>query len=194
MELRRPKKHLAESILLLSVSLTTQLLGSTPLAAATGAAPAVSSTPAASPGRDVGGSRSGGTIPLSAFYLLAHPDPAVRASSEDLVFHNWHMSSMPMVLEVARFAGRTKALLVRVEEATGQRFAGNLDRALRYMWKQEYEFHPGYAEFKKQLYQQLDPRFASYFEGVAQGARIRLDEIRWVGSGETGFHRWITRR
>ncbi len=126
-------------------------------------------------------------IPLSIFFALADSDPNLHDLSADLIFENWQASSMPMVLEIARFSGRTREILARLEKVTEQRFEGDYDRALRFMWSQEIPVHPQYAEFKKRLYERIDPRFAAYFEGAAEGTRIRLNEIRWGGVRRDGI-------
>ena len=126
-------------------------------------------------------------VPLATFFALADPDPSLRKESEDRIFGDWESSSLPMVLEVAMFSGRERQLLDRLEAATGERFDGELDSALRYLWSLDFQAHPKYAEFKKILYQQIDPRFAAYFEGAEKGARIRLDEIRWGGVRRDGI-------
>jgi len=77
--------------------------------------------------------------------------------------------------------------LVRfLERQTGQRFADDLDRWHRWLGSLPYEPHPAYAEFKRGVYGQLDPRFRDFFaEGVE--SRVRLDQIDWAGVGVDGI-------
>ena len=100
----------------------------------------------------------------------------------------WDVSYVPMLLEVSRFLpdfprARVMGLL---EAKTGQSFERDFDRWLQWSWEQEFEPHPGYANFKSSLYRGIDPRFAEYFQET-DNATIRLDEIRWGGVRRDGI-------
>lgn len=144
---------------------------------------------------------SGEPLEIETFFHLAAADDAVSGLAESVIFENWHPSSTAMVLEVTRFSGRVSHLLGRLEQVTGERFHGDLDRAWKYLWRQDYAPHKDYARFKARLYRELDPRFAAYFQPAnasdagstqpespsALPATIRLDEIRWGGVQRDGI-------
>lgn len=101
---------------------------------------------------------------------------------------NWDASYVPMLLEVARFTPRRERAKVMslIESKTGQQFGNDFDKWLQWNWKQSFEPHPGYGNFKAALYRRIDPRFAEYFVDTAN-ATIRLDEIRWGGVRRDGI-------
>jgi len=101
---------------------------------------------------------------------------------------HWNINYVPMMLNVARFLrGPERAEIMGLLEAkTGKRFGADFDRWLQWSWAQEFEPHPGYAEFQGRLYRNIDPRFAEYFAEVKDPI-IRLDEIRWGGVRRDGI-------
>ena len=73
-----------------------------------------------------------------------------------------------------------RRLMRFLEEQTGQRFRGEVERLQHWIWEQPYDSHPDYALFKGEWYAAIDTRFRDFFpRGVA--ATIRLDEIDWGG-------------
>ncbi len=73
-----------------------------------------------------------------------------------------------------------RRLMRFVEQQTGQRFRGEVDRLQHWIWEQPYDPHPDYALFKGEWYAAIDTRFRSFFpRSVA--TTIRLDEIDWGG-------------
>ena len=101
---------------------------------------------------------------------------------------NWDDSYVPMILEVVRFMRPQQRLqfFSLMESKTGQELGLDFDRWMQWNWKQDYKPHPEYAVFKSQLYSVVDPRFAEYF-AEPEGAKIRLDEIRWGGVRRDGI-------
>jgi len=101
---------------------------------------------------------------------------------------NWDVSYVPMVLETIKFLpGRLRAELVGVlGSKTGKNFGNDFDAWYQWIWKQKYQPHPQYSQFKASLYQRIDQRFAEYFQET-DGAKIRLDEIRWGGVVRDGI-------
>ncbi len=73
-----------------------------------------------------------------------------------------------------------RRLMRFVEQQTGQRFGGEVDRLQHWIWEQPYDPHPDYALFKGEWYAAVDTRFRSFFPRNVT-ATIRLDEIDWGG-------------
>lgn len=57
----------------------------------------------------------------------------------------------------------------------------------QWLWGQDIEAPKGYANFKADLYRNIDNKFDKYFRGRQDSARIRLDEIRWGGVVQDGI-------
>ena len=126
-------------------------------------------------------------LAVETFFDLFSKDRDVYGDARDRIFASWRLGYLPMVLETARFGSHTAELLKGVERVTGQRFRGDMDRALEWMWAQDYSAHPEYARFKATLYGNIDPRFVAYFDDETETARIRLDEVRWGGVARDGI-------
>lgn len=101
----------------------------------------------------------------------------------------WSDASFALALETLRFSQRAEQreplLNVLRREYPGV-FTIGLDGWYRHLWSLEYEPHPRYATFKKELYRAIDPAFARYFD-PEHPTRIRLDEIRWGGVRQDGI-------
>ena len=122
------------------------------------------------------------------FLALLSRNPQQLANSIAAADANWDMSYVPMLLEVSRFLPETQRASVMhlVERKTGQKFGRDSDKWLQWSWKQKFDPHPGYANFKSILYQQMDSRFPEYFRDT-ENATVRLDEIRWGGVRRDGI-------
>ena len=102
----------------------------------------------------------------------------------------WHPSLMPKLLETTAYAAsRYSAALIyaMLAEKTGENFAGDLHGWYEWLWNQPEMIEPDYADYKADLYRQIDPVFEGYFKGRQASARIRLDEIRWGGVVQDGI-------
>ena len=67
-----------------------------------------------------------------------------------------------------------------LEDQTGERFRGDMDRLQHWIWSQPYDPHPDYALFKGEWYAAIDGQFRQFFPRGVE-ASIRLDEIDWGG-------------
>ncbi len=120
--------------------------------------------------------------------ILVGSNPS-RQRSLAYIDEQWQSSFTPMVVETIfmirehAFAGSLVQLLV---SRTGQSFGLDLDKWYDWIWDQDYEPHPLYADFKANLYGLIDPRFRAYFSS-ARPATIRLDEVRWGGIAQDGI-------
>jgi len=106
-----------------------------------------------------------------------------------IIESSWHPGFVPMILELYHIGNNpqlTRQLMDIMRKKTGQKFGNNLDEWYRWIWRQPEARHPEYAEFKAQLYELIDPRFANYFSGI-QSTDIRLDEVRWGGVMQDGI-------
>ena len=127
-------------------------------------------------------------IGVEKFLGMLTSDPQLLRANLAEVEQNWHVSYVPMLIEVARFLPTEDGgnLIRLLESKTGNQFGFDFDKWFQWNWKQQYEQYPEYGDFKSQLYSQLDPRFAEYF-AVTAGSKIRLDEIRWGGVRRDGI-------
>ena len=73
-----------------------------------------------------------------------------------------------------------RRLLKFLEDQTGQRFRGDMERAQQWIWEEPYDPHPDYALFKGEWFSALDERFRDFFPPNVK-ATIRLDEVDWGG-------------
>jgi hypothetical protein len=107
----------------------------------------------------------------------------------DQISRHWKNGFTPMILETSHFARSRQhlfALMQLLEDRTGQKFGTNVDHWWQWVWDNQFEPHPDYAQFKSRLYERLDPRFAAYFDND-RPVTIRLDEIRWGGVKRDGI-------
>jgi len=69
---------------------------------------------------------------------------------------------------------------------TGESFDFDIQLWYGWLWHQQYEMAPEYAEFKAWLFARIDPKFNAYFT-ADRNSRIRLDEVRWGGVHQDGI-------
>ena len=102
---------------------------------------------------------------------------------------NWQPSFAIMMLEtiyLSKDPSFTVEYIKLLEEKTGQGFGYNIDDWYQWIWNNDYDPHPNYADFKSLLYSLIDIRFAGYF-GSTFPSNIRLDEVRWGGVKQDGI-------
>ena len=78
-------------------------------------------------------------------------------------------------------------LLTELRKTTGEDFGRDINAWYRWLWNQPEIKVDGYADFKAEFYERIDPRFGKYFRGRQELARLRLDEIRWGGVRQDGI-------
>ena len=127
-------------------------------------------------------------VAADRFLEMLRGDARSFRKNLDEVLQNWNVAYVPMLLEVGRFLPqRQRSQVVGVlESKTGQKFGSDFDKWRQWNWKQKYDAHPEYAQFKSNLYRKIDPRFAEYFVKT-ENPEIRLDEIRWGGVVRDGI-------
>lgn len=126
-----------------------------------------------------------------AFSLLIYTSDQGAVDRSFLIIDaHWRAEFIPQLLEIMSvprsnyILQRTIDLLIR---KTGQEFGSNLNDWYFWLWNQPEKSLPYYADFKADLYEQIDPRFAKYFRARQSSARIRLDEVRWGGVLQDGI-------
>ncbi len=128
-------------------------------------------------------------LTVNDLFGLVSRQPAARAESFEKVRDGWNIAYVPMVLELMRLLQSPEFTVAGTQlltEQTGRQPGEQLDDWYQWLWAQDYQPHPNYAEFKRQLYQLIDERFAAYFS-ADRATDIRLDEVRWGGVGQNGI-------
>ena len=132
-----------------------------------------------------------GDLVNDAFSLLIYTSDQGAVDRSFLIIDaHWKAEFIPQLLEIMSvprsdyILQRTIDLLTR---KTGQEFGSNLNDWYFWLWNQPEKLLPHYADFKADLYKQIDPRFAKYFRARQSSARIRLDEVRWGGVLQDGI-------
>ena len=122
--------------------------------------------------------------------VLAAKSRKEAASGLSQIRNSWDLSYMPMVLEILGYtrSGAVRSDLIDLlEDKTGQSYDSDISDWYFWLWNQEVQLHPSYAEFKATLYRSIDLRFDTYFRGRQHTGLIRLDEIRWGGVLQDGI-------
>jgi len=126
------------------------------------------------------------------FALLGSADPDQAHKSLQIIKDHWHAGLIPMAVEVLLFArpgGIQDELidLVKVSLGKADQQSENLRDLYTWAWNQNIKPATEYADFKADLYRNIDERFDRYFRGRANTSQIRLDEIRWGGVTQNGI-------
>ena len=131
--------------------------------------------------------------PIEDDVLIRLLDPASERSVDRAireVRRAWTPALIPQLLEIAATSRSDYSVLKIYDllaQRTRRRFGTNLNKWYAYLWAQPEQITTNYGDFKAFLYAAIDPRFATYFEGRQDTARIRLDEIRWGGVIQDGI-------
>ncbi len=102
----------------------------------------------------------------------------------------WRTKYAPMVIEAMRYTRSShmrSELQDLLEKHSRYNHAENTNDWYQWLWNLTPPVPEDYADFKAQLYGQIDPRFETYFKDRQDSARIRLDEIRWGGVAQDGI-------
>jgi len=101
---------------------------------------------------------------------------------------NWQVSYVPMLVEALRVSSNPEryAIVELLDRKTGTGIGGDINEWFEWIWREEIEPHPRYAEVKSVLYRRIDPRFAKYFH-PDRATAIPLDEVRWGGVVQDGI-------
>ena len=124
------------------------------------------------------------------FNLIVTEDAEELEQNIIAVEEKWQPNLVPMALETIGYArsDRVRSVLIDLIEKTVPKSAsGKNHEILEWSWNQDWEAPEGYANFKAELYSNIDPRFFQYFNDRQELARIRLDEVRWGGVIQDGI-------
>ena len=126
-----------------------------------------------------------------AFSLLIHTSERVAVDRAFLILDaNWKPEFIPQLLDIMSVPRRdyiVQKIITLLTDKTGQDFGPRLNNWYFWWWNQPETALPSYGNFKADLYEQIDPRFAGYFRERQPSARIRLDEVRWGGVRQDGI-------
>ncbi len=124
------------------------------------------------------------------FGLLVSFDPVQIGKIFSIIEENWSLEYLPMAIETLGFAQSdfVRARLAGlIEKETPQDKFNDVNDRYQWLWGQDIKAPKGYANFKADLYQNIDQKFETYFRDRQDSARIRLDEIRWGGVVQDGI-------
>lgn len=113
--------------------------------------------------------------------------PSRQRATVEKMRNDWHPGYGIMLLEIYRYA--QPKLQIGIAAVLGEQLGLKTTDTRDFyqaVWAKPYKPHPQYGEFKKQLYEAIDPRFAEYFDS-AYKSTIRQDEIRWGGVKRDGI-------
>ena len=122
--------------------------------------------------------------------VLSSPETATVNQTIDNLARTWHPQNIPQILEAisyTRNSSGTQKLISLLQTMTGQNFGTDMNQWYFWLWNQPEAIADGYANFKADIYSNIDPKFDRYFRNRQASARIRLDEIRWGGVVQDGI-------
>jgi len=124
------------------------------------------------------------------FNLLVTDAPDALESNLQVIENNWEPNLVPMTVETlgyARSINVRQRLTALLEKSVPNDSFNDNNQLLQWAWNQDFDAPKGYANFKAELYANIDSRFYTYFHDRQDTARIRLDEIRWGGVQQDGI-------
>ncbi|MEM9929228.1 MAG: DUF3179 domain-containing protein [Bacteroidota bacterium] len=103
---------------------------------------------------------------------------------------HWTEAYLPLLIDVlyhSKAAVNRQPVIQLMEQQTGQRFGGNINAWLEWLWNQEQRILPYHGDWMARVHKGIDPKFERYFKGRTQQSKIRLDEVRWGGVVQDGI-------
>ncbi len=101
----------------------------------------------------------------------------------------WQLSYVAPLLEtISLTQDRPKVIQIfdLLRTNTGESFDFDIQRWYSWLWDQQYDIAPEYAEYKGLLFANIDPKFRTYFS-ADRNSTVRLDEVRWGGVIQDGI-------
>lgn len=116
-------------------------------------------------------------------------DQQLSTEALDELSDTWQLSYVAPLLETISLM-RNRPRVIQIFEVlrtnTGEAFNFDIQRWYGWLWNQQYEMAPEYAEYKAWLFASIDPRFRGYFSR-GRNSTVRLDEVRWGGVIQDGI-------
>ena len=126
-----------------------------------------------------------------AFSLLIYTSDQTAVNRAFLILDAyWQPEFIPPLLDimsVPRSNYTVEKTIGLLTDKTGREFGRSINDWYFWLWNQDETVLDYYADFKADLYAQIDPRFENYFRNRQSSARIRLDEVRWGGVRQDGI-------
>lgn len=101
----------------------------------------------------------------------------------------WQLSYVAPLLETVSLI-RNRQRVIQIFELlrthAGESFNSDIQSWYNWLWNQQYEIAPEYAEYKAWLFANIDPKFRAYFS-MDRNSTVRLDEVRWGGVVQDGI-------
>ena len=122
--------------------------------------------------------------------ILSAPEAATIDLALGSLEKHWQPQNIPQILETiayTRNSSGTQKLISLLQAKTGQNFGTDMNQWYFWLWNQPEAISSDYANFKANIYRNIDPKFEQYFRDRQDSARIRLDEIRWGGVVQDGI-------
>lgn len=122
--------------------------------------------------------------------LVTGVDAIAASNVLDNIERHWSKKYAPMVIESMAYTN-SPVIRHRLQQVLLQKthytHAEDTNDWYHWLWNQPESLSADYAQFKSQLYREIDPRFEKYFQDRQNSAQIRLDEIRWGGVLQDGI-------
>lgn len=128
-------------------------------------------------------------VPAEDMVEMLFAEPGTQRKTLRTIHATWQPGYTVMLVELlglSRDLALTEQLIDSLEQHTGQTFGRDLKSWYDWIWSQEIEPHPQYAQFKNRFYRNIDPHFGRYFTNDPE-PQIRLDEVRWGGVHQDGI-------
>lgn len=122
--------------------------------------------------------------------LLRQRDEATIKQLIADVEADWDTAYIPFLLETITYSAAfatEREIFQLLQRKTGQDIGYDETDWYQWWWNQPGAQTADYGNFKAGLYRQIDERFGHYFKDRQDGARIRLDEVRWGGVVQDGI-------
>jgi len=117
--------------------------------------------------------------------ILSSNAPSTIDQAVESLSTHWQPNNIPPILEALNYLQNSFArqrLITLLETKTGQRFGNDINQWYIWLWNQPEAIQADYANFKADIYRNIDPRFDRYFRDRQSSARIR-----WGGVEQDGI-------
>lgn len=128
-------------------------------------------------------------VPAEEMVEMLFAEPGTQRKTLRTLRATWQPGYAVMLVELlglSRDPALSEQLVNALESHTGQTFGRDLKAWYDWIWNQDIEPHPQYADFKNRFYRLIDPHFGRYFFDDPP-PEIRLDEVRWGGVHQDGI-------